>query len=202
MKGVKFYKIDGFLPEFNKDIHEGIFVLDGDNNFWLGTDSSWQQISYQEKVDDIINKVEDDYYSLYYHKKYDFENYGNYDDLSYSNGSYDNELNKLKVYGTVEIPVTHEGTYRVLLSIGYKTESNGIISTDTESYSINDIVPSNCIVYFTNVSKIKFSINIPVWLDYIIVQEEPSPVTKVSQLENDRGYSILSVEGETLVSNI
>lgn len=199
MNNVRFYKINTDLPIFNRRLHEGAFVLDGNNNFWMGTDTAWKQISYQENVD----KIEDDYYSIYYHKVYDFDS-SDLGGFSCSSGIKDSSLGLYKINsnGTVTIDVPRNGKYRVCVNLSSKEGITGVITTNRgDSYDIINEIPQSIIMEFSNVDVIKFTPNIPIWVSSIIVQEEPSPIKRVSELENDKNFINAVVSNEVLIYN-
>lgn len=49
---VNFVKIDSELPEFSEK-YEGIFVIDGNGDFWVGCESGWKRFVFGDELDGI-----------------------------------------------------------------------------------------------------------------------------------------------------
>lgn len=181
------YKTEAIWRSTNPTPLKGEICISSDtNNFKIGDGiHSWVDLGY------ILNPSNLD---CAYQKTFDLTVQGDYS--AYITGDdfqYDEVQGMYCFLGDLEIWVPRQSDYALNLVIGL--HSGGTITTPQLTCSIRDEVS----IGYNNVTKIKLNVNRAVYLTKIQILEVNLDLipTKVSQLENDLGFTSMSVNQNT-----
>ena len=132
-------------------------------------------------------------------KNYDLTKQSSKDANLVGNITWDESKNCYSFEGTIKLYIPRTASLNVFLFINEFSSDAGTITIQDRSW----ITPLSCSYWIKDVEYFEFTCSEKTYIRRIIIEETSYKIpTKVSELENDKGYVSGTVTGETLTLSI